>query len=281
MLDFKKNSLNELFNIFLNADGSEMPFNFAVQCNTPYKTYTNDSYTVSVLNNKKTKEIDIRHNETQSVLGYCSSTDYESFNSNSISYYKDKKKNEITYKEFYLKDTGFLFSEHTGEQRIQVADNHATFRKIHRYLNHTTNYYLETKFPEGVYPNISIHERKSWYKIDYSTAYFRAQAYNDPEKMYMYTVDISKNGDSYLCKMEAGYNKKVQFEMQSKDASLINIYNPLYTFQAELSMESDEVKILNIIKNTIITKLQYYKEMGGSMTSVDTVLNNIEVTSQV
>lgn len=281
MLDFKKRSLNELLNLFFNADSTEIPFNFESSTNSVYKIYTNDDYTVSVLNNLKTKEIDIRHNETQSVLGYCSSTDYESFNSNSISYYKDKNKNEITYKEFSLKNINFLFSEHHSEQRISVSDELAIFRKVHRYLNSITNFYLETKFPEDLHPNITLHERYQWCKTRSSTAYFRARAYNDPEKVYMYTVDIDKHGDSYLCKIEAGYNKKIQFEMQSKDASLVNLYNPLYTFQAELGMESDEAKIFNLVKSTIISKLQYYKSLGGRISMIDRVLKNIEANSKV
>lgn len=281
MLDFKKRSLNELLNLFFNADSTEIPFNFKLSSNSVYTTYTNDEFTVSVLNNLKTKEIDIRHNETQSVLGYCSSTDYESFHSNSISYYKDKNKNEITYKDFSLKNITILFSEQHDEQRISVSDEHAIFRKVHKYINSTTNYYVETKFPEDLHPNITLHERCQWGKTRSSCAYFRARAYNDPSKVYMYNVDIDKNGDSYLCKIEAGYNKKIQFEIQSKDASLVNLYNPLYTFQAELGMESDEAKIFNIVKSTIISKLQYYKSLGGKISMIDLVLKNIELNSQV
>ena len=78
--------------------------------------------------------------------------------------------------------------------------------------------------------------------------------------------------------ISTGYRTNYTFTMESPDASLVHLFNNLYTFQFELSFETNEYQIFEILKSNIINKLEYYFKLGGKMNIVNTMLRNIKET---
>ena len=113
----------------------------------------------------------------------------------------------------------------------------------------------------------------------HSTVYFRAPDPNgkmrDGKQNVMYTMDISKQEDGVLVKIEIGYYKKFEFYIDAKDASVLNIFDDQCTFQAELGLESDQVKYLCAIRKAIVNKFKYAQGIGENPI-VSTMLKNIK-----
>ena len=95
----------------------------------------------------------------------------------------------------------------------------------------------------------------------------------------MCDLDISIINNKVLATITAGYRHSFTLELDTPDASLLGIFDPLAAFQAELVLEPKEFKILDIMRTGIVEKLKTYQRMGGKMSIVNTILENIERVS--
>lgn len=239
-----------------------------------YDVYNIAGHTVSVKNNIRpsTLDVNIRNNETyETVLSYEYDSDLESeiFNTQSVHYYKSE--DTIRYRDTTINDIVF-------NRRIN-AKGMVTVHSTDRFANYSISNgikTLETTF-RGQESNITLQERFTDGIIDRGIAYFR---YTSTEgRPVMCDLDIIRDGDKTIATITSGYRHSFVLELDVPDASLLGIFDPLAAFQAELVLDPKQYAILDILRKGIVSKLKTYQQLGGKMSIVNTILENIERVS--
>lgn len=274
--NFKKYSVLEHINEFLN---STTPF--GISSSDAYDGYTifpcND-FQISVKKGTS-KEVAIRDVVlySTSAISYCSDINkFESLSTPNCSYYKSHdtmmyKEEHVNGVSFYktASDKSYTSRDDFGKYTCTMYTDDEKSNRIHSF---------ESKFKESEVSNITIQEQVTEDGVVYrSTAFFRMKDIATGRPM-MYNIDIFMKGETSEVVISTGYRANYTFTMESPDASLVHLFNNLYTFQFELSFETNEYQIFEILKSNIINKLEYYFKLGGKMNIVNTMLRNIKET---
>lgn len=274
-LNFKKYSVLEHINEFLN---SPTPFGISTSDSYDgYRIFPCNDFQISV---KKgfTKEVAIRDVVlySDSSISYCHDVNnFESLSTPNCSYYKSN--DTMMYKEQHI--NGVSFYKTSSDKSYTSRDDFGKYTCTMHTDNEKTNYThsFESKFQESEVSNITIQEQVSEGIVYRSTAFFRMKDVATGRPM-MYNIDIYMKGDISEVVISTGYREKYTVTMESPDASLVHLFNNLYTFQFELSLDYNEYQIFDILKSNIINKLEYYYKLGGKMCIVNTMLHNIKET---
>ncbi len=239
-----------------------------------YDVYNITGHTVSVKNNIRpsTLDINIRNNETYETslsYEYDSELKSEIFNTPSVHYYKSE--DTIRYRDTTINDIVF-------NRRINasgIVSIHSTDR-FAKYSISNGIKTLETTF-RGPESNMTLQERFTDGINDRSVAFFRYTS--DDGRPVMCDLDITRTGDKTIATITAGYRHSFTLELDAPDASLLGIFDPLAAFQAELVLNPKQYEILDILRKGIVNKLKTYQQLGGKMSIVNTILENIERVS--
>lgn len=277
--NFKKYSVLEHINKFLNSD---KPFGIEnAEFHNGYTIFSHNDYQISVKRSNP-KEVAIRDVVLYSTtaISYCNDVDtgFESLTTPSCSYYKSD--NMLKYKEQIINGVSHCktSSSNTSTNSYTSNDDYGKYQCV---KNNTATEFscvhtFESKFTGSVSTNITIQEQVDDDGVVVrSTVFFRSNEF-DPERVMMYNMDIFKRGEESEVIVSTGYRADFTFMIQSPDASLVNIFNNLYTFQIELGLDKKEHKVFELFKRTIINKLEYYYKLGGKMCIVNTMLHNIK-----
>ncbi|EPE1232721.1 hypothetical protein ACSGOQ_005998, partial [Escherichia coli] len=261
--NFKKYSVLEHINEFLNS-----PTPFGISSSDAYDGYTifpcND-FQISVKKGTS-KEVAIRDVVlySDSSISYCHDVNnFESLSTPNCSYYKSNdtmmyKEEHINGVSFYktASDKSYTSRDDFGKYTCTMYTDDEKSNRIHSF---------ESKFKESEVSNITIQEKVTEDGVVYrSTAFFRMKDIATGRPM-MYNIDIFMKGETSEVVISTGYRANYTFTMHSPDASLVHLFNNLYTFQFELSFETNEYQIFEILKSNIINKLEYYFKLGGKM----------------
>ncbi|EON7636862.1 hypothetical protein ABV23_RS00025 [Escherichia coli] len=244
-----------------------------------YDVYNITGYTVSVKNNIRpsTLDINIRNNETyETSLSYEYDSDLKSeiFNTPSVHYYKSE--DTIRYRDTTINDIVFNRRVNAkGIVSIHSTDRFAKYTVENNVRSFETTFRLTQGTEES---NITLQERLSSDGIIMrSVAFFRYTS--DDGRPVMCDLDITSTGDKTIATITAGYRHSFTLELDVPDASLLGIFDPLAAFQAELVLNPKQYEILDILRKGIVNKLKTYQQLGGKMSIVNTILENIERVS--
>ncbi|SCA80288.1 hypothetical protein PSLUR01_00311 [Escherichia phage vB_Eco_slurp01] len=275
-LNFKKYSVLEHINEFLN---SPTPFGISTSDTYDgYRIFPCNDFQISVKKGTS-KEVAIRDVVlySDSSIYYCHDVNnFESLSTPNCSYYKSNdtmmyKEEHINGVSFYktASDKSYTSRDDFGKYTCTMYTDDEKSNRIHSF---------ESKFKESEVSNITIQEKVTEDGVVYrSTAFFRMKDIATGRPM-MYNIDIFMKGESSEVVISTGYRANYTFTMESPDASLVHLFNNLYTFQFELGFETNEYQIFEILKSNIINKLEYYFKLGGKMNIVNTMLRNIKET---
>lgn len=272
--NFKKYSVLEHINEFLNS-----PTPFGISTSDAYDGYTIFPYSDFQISVKKgfTKEVSIRDVVlySTSAISYCSDINkFESLSTPNCSYYKSH--DTMMYKEEHI--NGVSFYKTTRDKSYTSRDEFGKYTCTMHTDNEKLNsiHSFESKFKESEVPNITIQEQVDDDGIVHrSTVFFRVKDIATGRPM-MYNIDIYNKGDESEVVISTGYRASYTFTIESPDASLVHFFNNLYTFQFELGFDTNEYKVFELLKSSIIQKLEYYYKVGGKMSIVNTMLRNIK-----
>lgn len=273
--NFKKYSVLEHINEFLN---SPTPFGISTSDSYDgYRIFTCNDFQISVKKGTS-KEVAIRDVVlySDSSISYCHDVNnFESLSTPNCSYYKSH--NTMMYKEQHI--NGVSFYKTSSDKSYTSRDDFGKYTCTMYTDNEKTNYThsFESKFKESEVSNITIQEQVSEGIVYRSTAFFRMKDIESGRPM-MYNIDIYMQGEISEVVISVGYRTSFTFTINSPDASLVHLFDKLYTFQVEFCLNSNEYQIFDILKSNIINKLEYYYKLGGKMSIVNTMIHNIKET---
>ncbi|EMR6008460.1 hypothetical protein WJW27_005298 [Escherichia coli] len=273
--NFKKYSVLEHINEFLN---SPTPFGISASDSYDgYRIFQCDDFQISVKKGTS-KEVAIRDVVlySDSSISYCHDVNnFESLSTPNCSYYKSH--DTMMYKEQHI--NGVSFYKTSSDKSYTSRDDFGKYTCTMHTDNEKTNYThsFESKFKESEVSNITIQEQVSEGIVYRSSAFFRMKDIESGRPM-MYNIDIYIQGEISEVVISVGYRTSFTFTINSPDASLVHIFDKLYTFQVEFCLNSNEYQIFDILKSNIINKLEYYYKLGGKMSIVNTMIHNIKET---
>lgn len=286
-LDFSKLSLKEHFDIIKNSTEYNPPFNSKLI----YKhgnciSYNLNNYDIRVFNNSNSYDINIQEKVLNEIrYSLVETKTYNSYDSEEYSYRKDLYQDEMTYKEFILND--IRYSKNTfGSNEVRYG----SYSDILRYNRNTSNYMVCTRSLHSDMDSVltgieSNFISKNFQIIEKSKCgsdfvfYSEFNLHIPKEKHNNYTtyvnIKLIKETKDHPTKFEMNWNydDRLIFNLDTPDASIMHLYNSLYTFQIELSLSSTEYYHFKKSLDCLEKILQYY---NSELPIVSIILENIK-----
>lgn len=282
-LDFKKLSVKEHFDIIANSTDQNPPFGFISTASSLHQNvFKLDNFTIqkSTYDPDDTGKFSYHIDDNDcGVYSYslCGSNNYESYSSEYYNYHKDHYQDEITYKEFTLGDVRYQKSHYDRE--VQYKSTTSTMR----YVRSTKNFMYRT---DTIYSDYKSYEDRNFQYTEYrkpnGTIYkseLEVVRKTDHEhfsgfKVMRLNTTLLDTGDIHV-ELKWGYDDRVQFNMYAPDASVMHLFNPMYTFQVGLTMSTEEYTHFH---DTLDAFEKELRRNHDQLPVISTMLHNIEVT---
>lgn len=287
-LNFSVLSVKEHFDIIKGSSLSNPPFNSIHK-----KTYRNaiiyelmDYDICFYKHDDDSTEFSIQdHSFNLPCYSLVESRNYSSYCSHDYSYRKDLCTNELSYKQFTL--NGIDYAKNTFNASVRyhsisdkikynriLTDYNYCIRSLYSDINNISATAIESEFFNRNFQILEKSKISTGFVFE-SNFDISIPKENNNKLLTSVHVNLKKEtkDSNTLFEMKWNYDDRLVFELDTPDASIMHLYNTLYTFQSELLFGKTDYYHF---KNSLIYLekiLEYYK---SELPIISIVLENIK-----